>query len=406
MLSLKPVGAAGFVPPARRKTARTREVARGASAARWPLWALLLMAIGSRFAFGEEPPPADPPSSLPAAAYLHDGTLYHLRPWIEEQIREACKRGDPLKLRMWTAPLTPAGAVAGDVKRYPSDHALFGIPYHWRIFQDRFWGSGDCMESTSVDVYGFFRCSLSDLTTCREKSYVFDPLLALHDYTLGAREAKANDAPWEEGHFDFLPGEHGEIAVLFAWRGELRVWRGRMREPDPRRYPTIDWERTIEPRSKEEEEEVDHLRKEEHLGYRGWNPIRSRPVLRLRCELREPFQVYQDADHFFFATVSGELHALHKRAERPRLWKVWGDSRRPLAALLTNTASGKTFAFTASCGRARPEAPDVYFELSGQVSPIPFDRARIPADSEQDPLSRMMGYARVLLHDRKVALKD
>ena len=57
-------------------------------------------------------------------------------------------------------------------------------------------------------------------------------------------------------------------------------------------------------------------------------------------------------------------------------------------------------------GGAVPGDSAVYFELSGKVCPAPYDPARIPADSEADPLSRIMGYARVLLRDHKVVLKE
>jgi hypothetical protein len=225
------------------------------------------------------------------------------------------------------------------------------------------------------------------------------------EYTAAEKLAKKHGLPWEEGHFDFMLGERGALQVLFAWRGELRVWRGRLREADPGPSPRIDWERTIEPQSKEEEV-VDRLRTQTPTPFGAWAPILSRPVLRLPCALHEPFQAYQDADHFCFVTASGELHALAKHAERPRLRQVWADPRRPIATVLTDTASGKTFAFTDAPRRPMPETPAVYFEVSGKASPAPYNFGGLPPESEEDPLARLMGYARVLLQDHKVALKD
>jgi hypothetical protein len=365
------------------------------------LWAVVMVMGGGTSTGAGEQPPAPTTHPFLSVAYLHSGTLYHLHPVIDRRIREFYRRGELLEVQMWQAPLTPGGAIAGKAKYWTSDAAQFGTPYHWRICQGRFWGTGDSMECGQC---GFYRCNLDQLTALHNKSYFLDPLIGLHEYHCRAREARDKGRPWEEGYFDFLPGTDDTLDVLLAWRGEMRLWRGRMRPDDQRRYPIVDWQRTIEPRTRDEEEEVDRLRKEDPSGP-AWAPIACRPVLRLCCELREPFQTFQDADHYFLASVSGELHVLHKLAERPRLWKVWSDPQRPIAALLTDTATGKTFAFTASRGDGRTAEPDVYFELSGKPKPVPYDRARVPADDDDDPLPHLIGFARVLLRDGKVVVK-
>jgi hypothetical protein len=137
----------------------------------------------------------------------------------------------------------------------------------------------------------------------------------------------------------------------------------------------------------------------------GDNIPDARPVLRARTDLREPFLAYQDKTHFFFLTISGKLYACRKRGERQHTELLWADVRRPICAVIHDTASQKTFAFTKAAGGKEKADPAVYFELTAKLTHIAYDRNKIPEMKQSDPLATMTEYARILLRQKKVKVE-
>ncbi len=187
--------------------------------------------------------------------------------------------------------------------------------------------------------------------------------------------------PWaiKDAFFDVLPGDKEEIHALVAWRGQIHVWRGVIQTDSPENQSNnIKWDNAIPAKSKED-----------------WPD--ARPVLRVGTDMREAFFAYQNKTHFFFVTASGKLYACRRRGDKQRTERLWNDAHSPICAVIHDTASQKTFAFTKAAGGTDKAGRDVWFELAAKLEPLTYDRKMIPELKPADPLPTMMEYARILL---------
>ena len=122
----------------------------------------------------------------------------------------------------------------------------------------------------------------------------------------------------------------------------------------------------------------------------------KRPNLRVRADMREAFFAYQSKTHFFFVTVSGKLYTCRKRGKEQSTELLWNDAHSPIRAVVHDTASQKTFAFTNAVARGDKEGRDVWFELAPKLETHAYNPKKIPAWVPADPLPTMMEYARIL----------
>jgi hypothetical protein len=284
-----------------------------------------------------------------------------------------------------------------------------GILYRWRVSNGYFWVlSYDSvgphsgvhrlpLEKVSITYAEWVRLTNPGLGGLPYMDWSFAPFWALAHRqvrSVGLSQSYAT----QDGHYSVLPGDKDEIYVLFAWRGEIRVWRGVMRfvDPEAANKPTIvwwdqrwiKWDNAIYPKVKRKP--ASDMEKEDAAED-------ARPVLLVRSDLREAFIAYQDKTHFFFVTVSGKLYACRKLGEKQRTELLWDDARNPIRAVIHDTASEKTFAFTKASGGTDKSKRNVWFELAAKVKPIAYDPKKITDWKPADPLPTMMAYSRILL---------
>jgi hypothetical protein len=123
----------------------------------------------------------------------------------------------------------------------------------------------------------------------------------------------------------------------------------------------------------------------------------------IAVDFEEPFQVVARGDDYYFVTASGEVHRSPKPDEgKERKAEVaWDDDKRPVVAFIQDLDSGKNFVF------CKPDkgGKGVYFELAPKPEPCPYDGKDIMPARPHDPLPAVLGYAKVLLADKKVKEK-
>jgi hypothetical protein len=78
---------------------------------------------------------------------------------------------------------------------------------------------------------------------------------------------------------------------------------------------------------------------------------------------------------------------------------AWTDEKRPIRAVITDTASGKGFAFALPAGK---EGDPVYFELAAKVQPQKFDPKTIKAVTVEEPLKTVLEYTQVLRAEKQI----
>jgi len=328
-----------------------------------------------------------PTADGPAIAYLYGGKLYCLH--IVERVHD---RPPPPKIELWKAKLTLEGTINKEKQpiRALGIVAWEGVLFRWRISHAFFWSAGE----KAGDLAGFSGVPLTklhvetklqaeDFVGCRDGLLIPVKQAANRMRPVSAADKLEGDAgtPYaiKDAYYDFLPGDKNEILALLAWRGQIRVWRGIIQTDAPvGKSDDIKWDNAIPAETM-------------------YSDPDARPALRVRTEMREAFFAYQNKTHFFFVTVSGKLYACRKRGDKQRTELLWNDARSPIRAIIHDTASQKTFAFTKAAGRADKAGRDVWFELAAKLKPVAYDRKQIPELKLADPLPTMMEYARILL---------
>jgi hypothetical protein len=191
--------------------------------------------------------------------------------------------------------------------------------------------------------------------------------------------------------FDFLVGGKGEIHLLMAWRGELRVWRGTLDlKPTPGDLSGVRWDNAIDPMTAADPKE--------RLGSDD-----AKPVMRIPTRIDEPFHAFADAGHFYFVTASGKLHCCNRRGDKQRTKLLWEDAQRPMDAVVCDSATGKAWGFTSGAGK---ELPPMWFQLAAELRPATYDRRPGMGVKKDDPLPGMLEYARLLMAEKKVKASE
>jgi hypothetical protein len=182
--------------------------------------------------------------------------------------------------------------------------------------------------------------------------------------------------PIPEHYFDFLPTGKDTVLLFLLSKGKMVVWQGRGQLVDKR--------------------------KEIAIGRDAWEISWSKePMATLTPAFLEWFQVYPGKDGgFLFLTESGKLYSSPKPEKgEGKIEASWTDEKRPIRAVVADTAGGKEFAFAPPAGK---EGEPVYFELAARVQPRKFDPKNIKPVALEDPLKTVLEYTQVLRADKQI----
>jgi hypothetical protein len=119
---------------------------------------------------------------------------------------------------------------------------------------------------------------------------------------------------------------------------------------------------------------------------------------------RESFRVIGQGDDYFFVTQSGRLY----RAPKPdkgtdrKMDTVWKDDQRPIVAFITDADADRSFLFC----KPDKDGKGVYFEMSDKPDPQSYDATKFPEVKPDDPLPAVLGYAKILVADKKIKDKE
>jgi hypothetical protein len=121
-------------------------------------------------------------------------------------------------------------------------------------------------------------------------------------------------------------------------------------------------------------------------------------------EFLEPFQVFGDERTWFIMTESGKLWVSRRPGKGQRLFYLyWIEAESPIRALLTDTASGQTFAFTEPV-KGATEGRAVYFALADKPDPRPYQRKPVNRGNLSPALKAVLEYAQVLVADKRIQM--
>ncbi len=141
------------------------------------------------------------------------------------------------------------------------------------------------------------------------------------------------------------------------------------------------------------------------LNNRQWKLTYSQnPIAVIDLGFTEPFTVFANADAYFFLTRSCKLYSAAKNADgKWKVEKLWSEANRPIHAVITDTATNKSYAFTqAKADKDGKKAKDVYFEFDSKLSPVEFDRSKLKPFQLDPPLDILRSYTQVLIDAKKI----
>lgn len=347
-------------------------------------------------ACGPGPPRAarlEPLGAFPASGHVLGGVLYTLR--IYERAVVANRFGASfINSDEHILPPELNATALGGARSGPGLLRLDGIADRgcwprWRISRGCVWAAW----VRPYDSTWFFRFPMGDLRSAmrgrrveRAHQLGVRPIETISVLFALFRE-KGRSLFFSSG-WDLVPGPGNEVSLFLAWRGELRMWRGRLTPPKESplalEEPPIKWEGA---------RVVDY--------YTEVHP----PVFRIKADLKEQFFAHPGGKDFFLVTQSGKVHRLRQDGKKWRLDLVWADKARPVRLLVTDSKRDRTFAFAHSRGRPTKEAPDVYFPLSGEIKPVPYERAEGSPAGASSGERALLAAARLLIKKGEIKAK-
>jgi hypothetical protein len=118
---------------------------------------------------------------------------------------------------------------------------------------------------------------------------------------------------------------------------------------------------------------------------------------------KEPFQVAAVGYDYCFVTESGKVFRSPKpdKGKGRKTEAIWDDAKHPVVAFIQDADADKSFVFC----KTDKEGKGVYFELAPKPEPCPYDGKDIKPAKPHDPLPAVLGYARILVADKKVKEK-
>jgi hypothetical protein len=122
----------------------------------------------------------------------------------------------------------------------------------------------------------------------------------------------------------------------------------------------------------------------------------------LSVNFKEAFQVFGKDGTYYFVTQSGKLFWSPKPGSKGarKAASLWTDEKSSIRAVISDTASERTFVFTEPAKKDAKDGQRVYFELAQKIETKPYDR--VPVDGLTEPLKTVMEYAQVLVKDKKI----
>jgi len=135
----------------------------------------------------------------------------------------------------------------------------------------------------------------------------------------------------------------------------------------------------------------------------SWNELKGQGFA---SGFTEPFQAFGDADTWYFMTASRKLYVSKKPAEgqQRKMQVLYDDADSSIKALVTDTATNKTFAFTAPDDPKSGNGKRVYFELAPKLDVKPYEVNPLKNVTVDYRLKTVWELAQVLVADGKVKL--
>ncbi len=313
----------------------------------------------------------------PASGHVREGRLYTMRVYKQSVFTP------PGVLPVGFAPpdvvCIPVTAKDGPEERFALDsrHVEDDTWFRWRISRGLLWCTGGRPRAAS----GLSRIRLDILLrnelSVRNAGSGFRqwPVGQIAE-THGGSEKGLRDvlaAPW-----DGLPGRGNTAYCFLAWQGELFLWHGR-------------------PKPSEGKREYDDPEIWDGPGGIARKGMRHAPIIAIKADLKEQFQAHTDGKDFFLVTASGAVHRLTQRGKEWKLEPSWRGAARPVRLLVTDDATGRTFAFAHRAGPLTEELPDIYFPLAGKMTPAAYKRDEASPAKASDSEAALLAGARLLI---------
>jgi hypothetical protein len=131
----------------------------------------------------------------------------------------------------------------------------------------------------------------------------------------------------------------------------------------------------------------------------GW----SRQEWFFAPEFNERFRVFELSSSHLFVTDSGKIFiARHVKEGKRKLEPLWSDAKHAAGVLISDTKSGKTFAFTKPADPKAGAKDELFFELADPIKPRPFDRTKLKPTKAPEPLHTAVQHARFLVEQKLI----
>jgi hypothetical protein len=321
--------------------------------------------------------------SLPRG-FIHRGDLYCASEVIEQG--EVSK--DEIHnqyVSLWRLPLAARPGKAIERRRYEYISSFLDgdPPFRWRFAAGCYWG----LKRAALTTVLMERIPLEDIecfnprnptgkeeyekkhTTSSRWGVVPVERYARRMIPRNPRGVFDLDAQPAVGlvDFDLLPVGEREAVLFLSHKGLVRVWRGKAQRAESDLH---EWDTT-------------------------WA---ERKADSFPAPPGEPFLAYGDKDTWFLLTPSGKLYLSRKpaRGRRRTLVPFYADEGAPLRALLTDCATGRTWAFAAPVPRLAGKRKPFYFELAEGARRRPYVLRPVKEAGLPRELATLLPYARVL----------
>lgn len=360
------------------------------------------------------------PRTLITVGFVDHGSVYAARAYLPSAA-DWSYCGD-YEISVYQQPRGVPGRPPTKVQRFVFFQHLIESTYHWRIAQGHFWGSCDsirewCSESSNVKPISLEELPLldpdavngperySELHSYKNPDWYLGKLEALAEAIVRAECAKLAmpvfgpppprlHTPVKPIFFDVVPTGRRNLLLFVLQDGRIRVWRGKAGKPP-----------------------AEQLNAE--MGVR-WSDLVGGPIA---ADFQGPFRVYVRGGHYYFLTESGRLYVSPKAHDPPpaatrlgvpyrrlyvstktgqrrqRAAPLWTDAKRPIRAVITDNASGKTFAFAPAKLGAKS---GVYFELQAKLMPVPYRLKPVKGLKDAKPLRLVLEYVHALRAERRI----
>jgi hypothetical protein len=175
----------------------------------------------------------------------------------------------------------------------------------------------------------------------------------------------------EGAYVDCLPLNEKSLLLFLLWEQELRAWRAEWKDLEDRKKTYVEWS--------------------------------DKPVLKIATDIHEPFVLYGTPSRLFIVTESGALHlCLNAEKGGRKTEPLWTGDPRPIRVIISDTASGKDFAFAPAPKGSAKEVSSVYFEITDDLEPVVYDAAKLKEYKPEEQLKTVVEHARLLLADKKI----